>query len=133
MEDYDFSCWVIRYDRMSLPGLLYSKGCLKNNDNKVVPLLWNHKHFDYDWMLGWAMLEHREDGVYVYCKLNVNPINDCVKEILSNKGRLSISPFITHVKRDDSTVFSGNITEVSLVFARAVPDELYYPVMKTND
>lgn len=133
MKDYDFSCWAIRYDRESSIGLWYLKDSLKNNDKKSVPLLWNHEHFTHTSVLGWAMLEDREDGVYVYCKLNDNPINEHVRELLSDRGRLSISPYLTRVKRDESTVFSGNIAEVSLVVARVVPDELYYPVMKTSD
>ena len=133
MKDYDFSCWAIRYDRVSARDLRYMKNCLKHNDGKIVPLIWSHEHYNHTSVLGYATLEHREEGIYVYCKLNDTPFNDYVREMLSDRGRLSISPFVNGVKIDGINVLSGNIAEVSLVFARDVPDELYYPVMKTDE
>lgn len=133
MDTYDFSCWVIKYDRVSVRGLIYQKDSLKNNDNIVVPLCWNHDHYSSNNVLGSVLLEHREgEGIYAYCTLWDNrPIfKENVIKLLRDKGSVALSPFISRVKYDKNYVTSGVIQEVSLVPERIDPDECYYPVLK---
>lgn len=131
-KDYDFSCWVIKYDHSNHNGRTYKKDCLKNNDGIVVTLLWIHDHsYNTNHMLGHALLEHRDgDGVYAYGTLTSNPNINIVKDMLKDYGRLSLSPYINKLKIYDNIITEGSIREVSLVPERVDQDEIYYPVWK---
>lgn len=129
-ERYDFSCWVVKYGRISINGKAYQKDSLKNNAGMTVPLFWNHNHSEPYMCLGYALLEHREDGVFAYCTLNDTAIKESVIQLIWNRGSVSLSPFITQVKTDEKSILYGIIREVSLVAARVDPDESYYPVIR---
>lgn len=131
-KHYDFGCWVIKYDCVSILGKRYRKDSLNNNDGVVVPLLWNHEHSDPTSVLGLALLENRGDGIYVYCTLFDTPHRKTVEELLQNKGLLSISPFITGVDYLGDYIVNGFIREVSLVRERVDPDESYYPILNLD-
>lgn len=129
-ERYDFSCWVVKYGRISINGKTYQKDSLKNNAGMTVPLFWNHNHREPFMCLGYAHLENREDGIFAYCTLDDTAIKESVIQLIQNRGLVSLSPFITHVKTDEKSILHGLIREVSLVPARVDPDESYYPVMR---
>lgn len=129
-KDYDFSCWVIKYGTTSINGSTYRKDSLKDNDGILVPLCWNHQHYDVNSILGHAWLEHREEGIYVYCKLLDKPEKAVVAELIRDRGSVSISPCINRVKKVGKYITGGFIREVSLVPVRIDPDEAYYPVIR---
>lgn len=131
-ERYDFSCWVIKYDRVSIRGRSYRKDSLKSGDGMVVPLIWNHQHVDPSWVLGQALLENREEGVYAYFALYDTPCKGTVVQMLQDRGSVSTSPFMTQVQVCGDYITKGVIREVSLTPARIDPDECYYPVMKQD-
>lgn len=134
MENYDFSCWVIKYDGKSIYGKIYRKGCLKECDGMIVPLLWNHRHGDPDSVLGHALLEHCEEGVYAYCTLNDGSCKEIVEQLIHYKGSVALSPYVNKLKIvSGKYIASGVIREVSLVPERIDPDEAYYPVMKESE
>lgn len=136
LNDYDFSCWAIRYDISHNGELTYKEGCLKVCDGRRVPLLWQHNHnHDRDYnILGHALLEHRKDGVFVYGKfLDTEPGRVGKELVAKENGTLSISPYIANVQQDKNVIVFGMIKEVSLVFERIDPDRAYYPVLKECD
>lgn len=133
MCDYDFSCWVVKYDGSRVHGRIYQKDSLKNNDNIFVPLCWNHNHFDSNNVLGTALLEHRDgDGVYAYCRLNDGPYLENIIKLLKDRGMLALSPFVNQIKYNGNIIMCGSIREVSLVPERVDKNELYYPVLKED-
>lgn len=132
-EHYDFSCWVIKYGCISILGKTYQKDSLKSSDGLIVPLLWQHQHNDPMLVLGHALLENRDEGIYAYCTLSDNPTNEITIQLIRDRGSVSLSPFITQVKTDEKSITHGMIREVSLVLARIDPDESYYPVMKSDN
>lgn len=131
--DYDFSCWVIRYDRKSINGKFYRNDTLTNHDRLIVPLLWNHQHFDTDSVLGTAVLENRPEGIFAYCTFNNSPSADTARTLIDDKGTVSISPYLNRVKYSGNFIVNGVIREVSLVYERVDPDELYYPVINKEE
>lgn len=130
-KTYDFSCWVIKYGGKSIHyGRTYKQNSLINSDGMIVPLLWHHQHDDPSFVLGYAVLENRLDGVYAYCTLyDRGDIANEVRRLIQNRGYISLSPFIVNVETDADIIVHGRIREVSLVFARIDPDEAYYPVL----
>lgn len=141
-ESYDFSCWLVKYDRpimtspnivgLPLSGRLYQKNCLKSNDGMIVPLCWNHQHNDPCWVLGRALLENREEGIYVYGYLYDTSCRGMIDQLIRDRGTVSTSPFITQVTWSGDSVVGGTIREVSLTPARIDPSEDYYPIMRQD-
>lgn len=117
-EHYDFSCWVIKYGCISILGKTYQKDSLKSSDGLIVPLLWQHQHNDPMLVLGHALLENRDEGIYAYCTLSDNHTNEITIQLIRDRGSVSLSPYITQVKTDEKTITHGMIREVSLVLAR---------------
>ena len=130
-EACDFSCWVIEYGRGSINGKVYQKDSLVDSDGLVVPLCWNHQHHDPTSVLGSALLEHSDEGIYAYCTLFNNSNRELVEQIVKDRDCMS-SPYINKVKYDGKYITHGVIKEVSLVPARIDPDEAYYPVMRVE-
>jgi hypothetical protein len=131
--EYDFSCWVIKYEGKSICGKIYQKDSLKNSDGVTVPLLWNHQHNELESVLGYAILESRDEGIYAYCTLYNIPAAGIAKDMITDRGSVSLSPYIKHVKFEGKYIVNGTIAEVSLVLARIDPDEAYYPIMRKDD
>ena len=131
-EHYDFSCWVVKYGRISINGKVYQKNSLANNDGMTVPLLWCHNHSDPEFVIGRALLENHEDGVFAYGILNDTPYKEAIVYAIQNRGSLSISPFINQVRTDEKSILYGVIREVSLVLDRVDPDEAYHPVLRVT-
>ena len=67
MEKYDFSGWATRNNIKCSDGRTIRKNAFRDNDGRTVPLVWNHSHTDPTNVLGRALLENRDQGVYAYC------------------------------------------------------------------
>ena len=70
MESYDFSGWATRNNLLCGDGRTIRKNAFIDCDGKTVPLVWNHNHDETNNVLGHALLENREEGVYAYCSFN---------------------------------------------------------------
>lgn len=132
-DNCDFSCWVVKYDPVRIPGRIYQKDSLKWIDGKTVPLLVNHDHNNMDSLIGTALLENRAEGVYAYCILSDTPFKEAIIDTIRNRRSVFLSPFINQVKRSGDFIEYGVIKEVSLVRLRIDPDGWYCPVMKQDD
>lgn len=119
MADYDFSGWATRANIKCSDGRTIMPNAFKENDGKVVPLVWNHRHDDPDHVLGHALLENREEGVYAYGKFNDTAAGRTAKELVKHGDVDSMSIYANQLKEKLSAVIHGNIREVSLVLAGA--------------
>ena len=70
MERFDFSGWATKANLKCSDGRTIMKDAFKHNDGQTVPLVWNHQHNDPNEVLGHALLENRDEGVYAYCTFN---------------------------------------------------------------
>lgn len=128
-ENYDFSCWVIKYNYISVNNFIYQKDCLKFEGEYIVPLVWNYQNWKPDSVLGTALLEHRDDGVYAYCKFNDSESGKLAKQVLIDNN-IWLGPYVTGVKIKNKYVTHGVIRSVSLILDRVDPDDCYRPVLK---
>ena len=119
--DYDFSGYATRTNVKCSDGRTIMKDAFKDNDGKVVPLVWNHQHNDPNNVLGHAVLENREDGVYAYCKFNESENAEMAKLLVKHGDVESLSIWANQLKQNMSNVIHGNIRELSLVLAGANP------------
>ena len=118
---YDFSGWATRANLKCSDGRTIMKDAFKQNDGQKVPLVWNHQHDDPNEVLGHALLENREDGVYAYCSLNDTEAGKTAKLLIQHGDISALSIYANQLKQNMSNVVHGNIREVSLVLAGANP------------
>ena len=121
MDKFDFSGWATRNDLLCQDGRTIRKNAFMDNDGCEVPLVWNHEHNDPNAVLGHAMLENREDGVYAYGMFNDTEQGRTAKKLVQNGDVRSLSIWANQLKQVGSDVIHGNIRELSLVLAGANP------------
>ena len=121
MEKFDFSGWATKANLKCSDGRTIMKDAFKDNDGKQVPLVWNHQHNDPDNVLGHALLENRDEGVYAYCKFNDSESGRTAKLLVQHGDVNALSIYANQLKQNMSNVLHGNIREVSLVLAGANP------------
>lgn len=119
--DYDFGGWATRNNIKCSDGRTILKDAFKENDGQKVPLVWNHQHNDVNEILGHALLENREDGVYAYCKFNNTESGQTAKALVANGDVDKLSIYANKLKTHMNNVMHGCIREVSLVLAGANP------------
>ena len=119
--DYDFSGYATRNDLECSDGRTIRKGAFSGCSGKVVPLVWQHQHNSIDNLLGHAMLEEREDGMYAYGTFNDTPQGKNAKIAVMHGDVEALSIFANGLKQERGNVLHGTIREVSLVLAGANP------------
>ena len=120
-KDYDFSGWATKNNIKCSDGRTILKDAFKQNDGQKVPLVWNHQHNDPSEVLGHALLENREEGVYAYCKFNNTESGQTAKSLVTNGDVDKLSIYANRLKTHMNNVMHGCIREVSLVLAGANP------------
>lgn len=118
---YDFSGWATRNNLKCSDGRVILKDAFKSNDGEVVPLVWNHQHNDAFNVLGHALLENRDSGVYAYCTFNDTESGKNAKLLVEHGDVSALSIYANKLKQQGSNVLHGEIREVSLVLAGANP------------
>ena len=118
-ESYDFGGWATRNDIRCSDGRTIRRNAFKDNDGQVVPLVWNHRHNGPENVLGHALLENRDSGVYAYCSFNNTDAGRNAKELVKNGDVTALSIYANQLKQQGKNVLHGAIREVSLVLAGA--------------
>lgn len=121
MGEFDFSGWATRNDLLCEDGRTIRKNAFIDNNGCEVPLVWNHEHNDPNAVLGHAVLENRDDGVYAYGVFNDTDQGRTVKKLVQNGDVRSLSIWANKLKQVGGDVIHGNIRELSLVLAGSNP------------
>lgn len=121
MENFDCSGWATRNDIKCSDGRTIRKNAFKDNDGQTVPVVWNHSHNDPMNVLGHALLENRDQGVYSYIKFNDTESGKNAKSLVQSKDVTALSIYANQLKQNGGDVLHGAIREVSLVLAGANP------------
>lgn len=129
----DFSGWATKNDLRCSDGRRIRKNAFKNNDGQTVPLVWGHRHDGPADVLGHAVLENRDEGVYAYCYLNDSESGQAAKEVVQHGDVRSLSIYANKLKQVGHDVIHGVICEVSLVLAGANPGAFIDSVMAHGD
>lgn len=125
----DFSGWATRANLRCSDGLTIMKGAFEDNDGKKVPLVYNHLHNDPTLVLGHAILEKRDEGVYAYCYFNDTPNGQLMKQAVQHGDIDALSIYANNLKKQGNFVTHGNIRELSLVLAGANPGAFIDSIM----
>lgn len=121
MGKYDFGGWATRNDLLCSDGRIIKKDAFKDQDGMTVPIVWNHDHDSVNAVLGHAVLENRDDGVYAYGVFNNTEEGQHAKELVEHGDVRSLSIYANKLKHAGSNVVYGIIRELSLVLSGANP------------
>lgn len=133
MENYDFSGYATRNDLLCGDGRTIRKNAFRDNDGDTVPLVWNHRHNEPENVLGHAVLENREDGVYAYCTFNDTESGKLGRQLVQHGDIRSLSIYANKLKQVGKDVIHGCIRELSLVHAGANPGAFIDFIMEHGD
>lgn len=132
-KTYDFEGWATRANLKCSDGRIIDKNAFANDDGNVVPLAWNHNHDDPFNVLGHALLENRDEGVYAYCSFNDTEAGRTARDLVEHGDITSLSIFANKLKQNGNHVEHGCIREVSLVYAGANPGAYIRSVITHSD
>ena len=121
MDKFDSSAWATKVTLKCSDGRTTMKDAFKDHDGKSVPLVWNHQHNDPTNVLGHALLQNRDEGVYAYCTFNDSEAGKTGKLLVQHGDVCALSIWANQLKQNFNNVVHGNIREVSLVLAGANP------------
>lgn len=133
MEKFDFEGWATKNDLQCSDGRIIRKDAFKHNDGETVPLVWNHDHNDPYRVVGHALLENREEGVYTYGKFNDTDLGKTAKIYVQHGDIRHLSIYANQLKQQGPNVIHGAIREVSLVLAGANPGACIQSVLSHGE
>ena len=121
----DFGGWATKANLKCSDGRTILPDAFKHMDKQQVPLVWMHGHSNPENVLGYAVLEHRDEGVYCKAYFNETPAGKNAKLQVAHGDikHLSIyaNQLIEKAIQGGKNVIHGMIREVSLVLAGANP------------
>ena len=129
----DFSGYATKAGLKCSDGRTIMPDAFKHQDTTKVPLVWQHGHNDPENVLGHAILENREDGVYCYGFFNDSAKAKHAKESLRHKDITMMSIWANQLIERGKKVLHGAIREVSLVLSGANPGALIDTVSIHHD
>lgn len=129
MAKFDFSGWATKNDLQCSDGRVIRRDAFKHCDGKTVPLVWNHDHTDPYRVIGHALLENRDEGVYAYCSLNDTDLGKTARVYVEHGDITQMSIWANQLKQQGANVLHGAIREVSLVLSGANPGAYIESVM----
>lgn len=118
---YDFGGYATKNDLKCADGRTIRKNAFIDCDGMTVPLVWGHKHGSPGDVLGHAVLENREDGVYTYGTFNDTPSGQNARELVRHGDVKALSIYANNLVQRAGDVLHGMIREVSLCLSGANP------------
>ena len=120
-ERFDFGGYATRNDLKCADGRTIRKNAFADCDGAIVPLVWGHKHDGPGSVLGHAILQNRDDGVYTYGTFNDTEAGRNAKELVRHGDVKALSIYANQLVQKGGDVLHGMIREVSLCLAGANP------------
>ena len=121
MEKFNFEGWATKANLKCSDGRVIMPNAFAHNSGEKVPLVWCHKHDSPENVLGHALLENREDGVWAKCWFNETENGQISKVLVEHGDITAMSIYANQLKQNGPNVMHGMIREVSLVHAGANP------------
>ena len=117
----DFQGWATKVNIKCSDGRTIKPGAFRDDDGQVVPLVWQHNHSSPEMVLGHALLENRDEGVYAYGFFNNSALAHEARECVDHGDITALSIYANGLKQRSGDVLHGHIREVSLVMSGANP------------
>ena len=121
MSKCDFSGWVIKTDLEYADERVIHQNAFAGDGGHIVPLVWVYGNYDRENILGYALLQNKDEGVYAYCTFNNTDTARRIKELIRIGEIRALSVYATDIEQNHGDILRGSIKEVSLVLAGANP------------
>lgn len=121
MAEADFSGYATKAGLKCSDGRTILAHAFQKQDGAKVPLVWHHAHDEPKNVLGHAILENRDDGVYCQGFFNQTEQGKASKVLVQHGDITELSIFANKLVEQSMNVVHGVIREVSLVIAGANP------------
>lgn len=118
----DFGGWATKVGLRCSDGRTIMKNAFQHMDKKQVPLVYQHGHSDIKNVLGYAVLEHRDEGVYARAFFNDTEQGKNARILVQHGDLNQLSIHANGLIEKNKQVLHGEIREVSLVMAGANPE-----------
>lgn len=133
-QKFDFGGWATKNDLLCADGRTIRKDAFKDDDGRTVPLVYQHDHSNPQNVIGHALLENREEGVYAYGSLNHSDIAQHVKELIRHGDINGLSIYANKLTQRGGDVIHGTIRELSVVLAGANPGAVIeFPILEHGE
>ena len=116
---WDIDGWATMCNIRCSDGRTIRPNAFIDNDGEEVPMVYQHCHTDPTNILGHALLENRDEGVYCYCWFNQNEKAQAAKNAVANGDIKQFSIYANQLVQKGNDVVHGMIREVSLVMTGA--------------
>lgn len=133
MAKYDFGGWATKANLRCSDGRTITKDAFKHMDGKKVPLVWNHQHKDHNQVLGYVVLQHKDEGLYAHGYFNDTAAGRTARQLVLHGDVDQLSIFANKLKHRGGDVLHGDVKEVSLVLAGANPGAFIDSVIKHGE
>lgn len=117
----DFSGYATKNGLLCSDGRIIHADAFKEQDKQRVPILWSHQHDDNASVLGYGVLQHREDGTYIEGYFNDTESGQNAKKLVQHGDLNMLSIYADKLIHKGQNVMRGVIREVSLVLLGANP------------
>lgn len=124
MEAADFSGYATKAGLKCSDGRTITAEAFKHMDGMSVPLVWQHGHDKPENVLGHAVLEARNDGMYAHGFFNSTSQGANAKLLVQHDDIKALSIYANQLVEKSKSVLHGMIREVSLVLSGANPGAL---------
>lgn len=118
---FDFGGYATRHNVRCADGRVIKPNAFAEANGMKVPLVYQHIHNEVDNILGHAILETREDGVYARCSFNDSEKAQTAKLAVQHGDITALSIYANKLTQKGPEVLHGVIREVSLVLSGANP------------
>lgn len=131
----DFSGWATKTNLKCTDGRVIMPRAFEHMDGVSVPLVWQHGHSNAENILGHALLEYRDEGVYAKAFFNSTAQGENARELVMHGDIKHLSIYANDLIEKNKNVIHGVIREVSLVLAGANPGAIidYVRIMHGSD
>jgi hypothetical protein len=120
----DFAGWATKNGLECSDGRTIMPGAFRDQDDTVVPLVWQHGHNSPENVLGHVRLQNRDEGVYCEAFFNDTGPAKHAKRLVQHRDINMLSIWANKLIERSKKVLHGSIREVSLVLSGANPGAL---------
>jgi len=125
----DFAGWVTKNDIRCSDGVTIRHDAFRQSNGAQVPIVWQHDYSSPSNVLGYMILQHRDEGVYGYGYLNDTDYAQDTRTLLKHGDLNAMSIGARGIRKNGNDVIHGEIYEVSLVLKGANPGAVIEHVM----
>lgn len=107
MDNFDYIGYVLRYDILHNTNTIFANGAFESDDGRAVPIIHTgdgHNYYDTHTHLGYAILEHRADGMVAKCMFADYDAGRIAKELVVVTKEMGLSIYATLINYDDSAI-----------------------------